>query len=87
LSSGELRKQGVRVKLQDQPFQALVALIEPPGEALTREELQKRLWPADKRSISTGASTKPLPGCVTPWETTPTIPASSKLYRREAIDS
>ena len=47
MASGELRKQGVRVKLQDQPFQALVALIERPGEVLTREELQKRLWPAD----------------------------------------
>src|SRR3954468_17546756 len=47
LASGELRKQGVRVRLQDQPFQALVALIERPGEVLTRDELQKRLWPAD----------------------------------------
>src|SRR5205085_2025432 len=47
LASGELRKQGVRIKLQEQPFQALVALIERPGEVLTREELQKRLWPAD----------------------------------------
>src|SRR5205085_3211540 len=47
LASGELRKQGVRIKLQDQPFQALVALIERPGEVLTREELQKRLWPSD----------------------------------------
>jgi len=47
LASGELRKQGVRVKLQDQPFQALVALLERPGEVLSREELQKRLWPSD----------------------------------------
>lgn len=47
MASGELRKQGVRVKLQDQPFQALVALIERPGEVLTREALQKRLWPSD----------------------------------------
>lgn len=47
LVSGELRKQGVRVKLQEQPFQALVALIERRGEVLTREELQKRLWPSD----------------------------------------
>jgi DNA-binding winged helix-turn-helix (wHTH) protein len=46
LASGELRKQGVRIKLQEQPFQALVALIEHPGEVLTREELQQRLWPA-----------------------------------------
>lgn len=45
LVSGELRKQGVRVKLQDQPFQVLIALIERPRELLTREELQKRLWP------------------------------------------
>ena len=47
LASGELRKQGVKIKLQEQPFQALVALIERPREILTREELQKRLWPGD----------------------------------------
>jgi TolB-like protein/DNA-binding winged helix-turn-helix (wHTH) protein len=47
LASGELRKQGVRIKLQEQPFQALIALLERPGEVLTREELQKRLWPSD----------------------------------------
>ena len=45
--SGELRKQGLRIKLQEQPFQALVALIERPHEVLTREELQKRLWPGN----------------------------------------
>jgi TolB-like protein/DNA-binding winged helix-turn-helix (wHTH) protein/Tfp pilus assembly protein PilF len=47
LASGELRKQGVRIKLQEQPFQALVALLQRPGEVLTREELQKQLWPTD----------------------------------------
>ena len=47
LASGELRKQGVRIKLQEQPFQALLALIERPGEVVTREELQRRLWPVD----------------------------------------
>jgi len=45
LKSGELRKQGVRIKLQEQPFRALVALIERPHEVVTRDELQKRLWP------------------------------------------
>jgi TolB-like protein/DNA-binding winged helix-turn-helix (wHTH) protein len=45
LASGQLRKQGVRIKLQEQPFQTLVALIGRPGAVLTREELQKRLWP------------------------------------------
>ena len=45
--SGELRKQGVKIKLQDQPHQVLVMLLERPGEVLTREDLQKKLWPAD----------------------------------------
>ena len=45
LNSGELRKQGVRIKLQEQPFQALVALIEHPREVVTRDDFQKRLWP------------------------------------------
>ncbi len=47
LRAGELRKRGIRVRLQDQPFQALVMLLEHPGEVVTREELQKLLWPAD----------------------------------------
>jgi TolB-like protein/Tfp pilus assembly protein PilF len=45
--SGELRRQGSRVSLQEQPFQALVLLLERPGEVVTREELSKRLWPED----------------------------------------
>lgn len=47
LASGELRKQGVKIKLQEQPFQVLVALLERPGEVLSRDDLQKRLWPSD----------------------------------------
>jgi TolB-like protein/Tfp pilus assembly protein PilF len=47
LRSGELRKQGARVKLQDQPFQLLQILLEHPGEIVTREELQKKIWPSD----------------------------------------
>lgn len=42
--SGELRRQGSRLKLQEQPFQVLVLLLERPGEVVTREELTKRLW-------------------------------------------
>ncbi|MBI3280773.1 MAG: winged helix-turn-helix domain-containing protein [Acidobacteria bacterium] len=45
LAAGELYKQGLKVKLQEQPFQVLSALIERPREIVTREELQKRLWP------------------------------------------
>ncbi len=45
--TGELRKNGVHLKLQDQPFHVLLALLEKPGEIVTREELRARLWPAD----------------------------------------
>lgn len=43
--TGELRKQGVRIKLNAQPFQVLVMLLERPGELLTREEISRELWP------------------------------------------
>jgi TolB-like protein/DNA-binding winged helix-turn-helix (wHTH) protein/Flp pilus assembly protein TadD len=45
--SGELRKQGRRIRLQDQPLQVLTVLLQRSGEVVTREELQKQLWPAD----------------------------------------
>ena len=44
VQAGELRKHGVRVKLQDQPLQILTMLLERPGEAVTREQLQQKLW-------------------------------------------
>src|SRR5215471_12601814 len=44
---GELRKNGVRIKLQEQPFQVLVELLANAGRVVTREQLQKKLWPAD----------------------------------------
>src|SRR5215469_12099775 len=47
LQAGQLRKNGRKVKLQDQPFQILVCLLEHAGEVVTREELQQKLWPAD----------------------------------------
>jgi len=46
-SARELRKHGVRIKLQDQPFAVLLILLEKPGQVVTKEELQQRLWPAD----------------------------------------
>jgi Tol biopolymer transport system component/DNA-binding winged helix-turn-helix (wHTH) protein len=45
LREGELRKNGLKLKLTGQPFQILAILLERPGEAVSREELQKRLWP------------------------------------------
>src|SRR5436853_458049 len=47
LRAGELLRNGSRVRLQEQPFQVLLALVERPGEIVTRDELQKKLWPAD----------------------------------------
>ena len=45
LRSEELRKAGVKLKFGGQPFQVLTILLEQPGDVVTREELQKRLWP------------------------------------------
>jgi Tol biopolymer transport system component/DNA-binding winged helix-turn-helix (wHTH) protein len=47
LRTGELRRNGTRTKLQEQPFQVLAQLLEKPGDVVTREELRDRLWPAD----------------------------------------
>ncbi len=47
LRSGELRKNGSKIRLQEQPFQVLAMLLEHPGDVVTREELRQKLWPAD----------------------------------------
>ena len=47
LRSGELRKLGIKIKLHNQPFQVLATLLEHPGEVVTREQLRRKLWPAD----------------------------------------
>src|SRR5882724_9005736 len=47
LRAGELRKSGARIKLQEQPFQILIMLLERPGDVLTREELRQKLWLSD----------------------------------------
>src|SRR3954463_2934581 len=44
-ATGELRRQGLRIKLNAQPFQVLLMLLERPGELVTREEIAQRLWP------------------------------------------
>ena len=47
LRCGELRRNGDKIKLQERPFQILAALIEHPGEIVTRQEIQQKLWPTD----------------------------------------
>ena len=81
LRSAELRKPGSKISLQDKPLQILTLLLEHPGEMVTREELQKRLWPDGiivdfEHSINTA---------VKRWATTPSIHASLKLCPAAAI--
>ena len=45
--AGELRRGSARIRLQEQPFQILLMLLEKPGGVVTREEIRKRLWPND----------------------------------------
>jgi TolB-like protein/DNA-binding winged helix-turn-helix (wHTH) protein/Flp pilus assembly protein TadD len=47
LRSGELQKQGRKIRLEGQPVQILICLLENPGELVTRDELHRKLWPAD----------------------------------------
>jgi len=44
---GDLRKNGVRIKLQEQPFRVLLELVANAGRIVTREDLQQKLWPSD----------------------------------------
>ena len=65
LSAGELRRNGLKVKLQEQPLQLLALLLERPGEVVSRDDLRNRLW---------AVSTPPSSGFETRWETQPRIP-------------
>ena len=61
LAAGELRRNGARVKLQEQPFQVLAALLEKPGEIVSKEELRERIWTDDTfvdfdRSLATAVN-------------------------------
>src|SRR6478752_469873 len=47
LRAAELRRNGSKIRLQEQPFQILTMLLAQPGQVVTREELQKKLWPSD----------------------------------------
>ena len=47
LPAGELRKQGFKIRLQEQPFQVLAALLENAGDVVAREDLRQKLWPGD----------------------------------------
>src|ERR1700730_15444120 len=78
LRSGELHKQGMKIRLQGQPVEILAMLLQRPGEIVSREELQKKLWPADtfvdfEQGLNNAM--KRLPGL---WMTTLRVLISSK---------
>src|SRR6266849_1918498 len=77
--AGELRKQGVRIKLQEQPFQVLQLLLERPGQVVTREEMCQRIWPVD--------TFVDLEAGVKLWGTRKRLRASSRPYRGADIVS
>ena len=54
LHTGEIRKGGRKVNLQEQPFQLLARLLETPGEMVTREELREKLWPGETIDFDSG---------------------------------
>src|ERR1022692_750995 len=47
LAAGELRKNGARIRLQEQPFQVLTLLLQNAGQVVTRDDLREKIWPAD----------------------------------------
>jgi DNA-binding winged helix-turn-helix (wHTH) protein len=47
LKNGDLRRHGVQLKLQEQPYQILVVLLEHAGEIVARDDIRQRLWPSD----------------------------------------
>jgi DNA-binding response OmpR family regulator len=61
---GEVRKRGVRNKVQEQPFRLLTALLERPAELVTREDLHQKLWQGEAfRSFAQGHTLLFLAGC------------------------
>jgi DNA-binding response OmpR family regulator len=77
LFAGELRKQGLRIKLQEQPFLVLRTLLGRPGEIVSREELRLQIWSSDTFEITCGNSYSSL------WHITATgakVSRAAELY-------
>jgi DNA-binding winged helix-turn-helix (wHTH) protein len=87
LRSEELRKGDAKLKLSRQPFQILAMLLEQPGEIVTREELQKRLWPDTFVDVDHSLNTAINKISARYWETQRRIRDSSKRCRGGGIDS
>ena len=66
LAAGELRKNGRRIRLQEQPFQVLVMLLENAGHVVTRDDLRRRIWPSRSTAQNTGVLLVPRPCLLVP---------------------
>src|SRR6266576_6842258 len=84
--AGELRKQGVRIKLQEQPFHVLTVLLQRPDEVVTREELRSENWPADT-FVDFDNSTRRSTSCGRRWEIPPITLDLSRRCRDADIGS
>ncbi len=69
LETGEVWKAGRLIKVQDQPFKVLAALLERPGQIVTREELRQLIWPEKASGISTTPSIRLWQSYEPPWAT------------------
>src|SRR4051812_33559619 len=87
LDAGELFKNGMKLRLTEQPFQLLAVLLERPGELVSREELRRRLWPRTRTLTSTEVLTRLLANCETPWATLRKRHAMFRRCQREANGS
>ena len=87
LRAGELRKGGLKIRLQEKPFQVLETLLERPGEIVTREELQKKLWPENLRGVRPQHEYRGRRNCAKRWAIRLTIRGSSRPWRGGDIAS
>ena len=85
--SGELRKNGTRIRLQDQPLQILLLMLEHAGEVMTREQIQNKLGPPAPTSITTTPSTARCGNYARRWAITREIRGSSRRLRGGGIVS
>src|SRR5579864_2611383 len=87
LRAGELRKQGKRIKLQEQPFHVLTVLLQRPGQVVTREELRNQNWPADTFVDFDNSLNTAINKLAKRWATLPTTRDSSRRCRDAGIGS
>ena len=85
LRTGELRKRGTRVRLQEQPFQVLALLLARPGDLVTRDEIRGRLWAADT-FVDEFAANLAIESSVFPLPSELVIPPAGVLVAQGRMD-